>query len=67
MEFNVAPTGGIIMKRFLKNHIYFGRMASRTNDEFIDQADERIVSAPDKMRWFCGMNDMNSTFICQAL
>ena len=54
------------MKRLVKN-LYFGRLASRTDDEFIDCANERVESRKDDLRWFCGMNDMQSTFICQAL
>lgn len=54
------------MKRFF-GRLYLGRLQSRTGDEFIDFANEKVDSHRDSMRWFCGMNDMQSTYICQAL
>ena len=55
------------MKRFFKHHIYLGRMASRVDDEFIENASENMEVQPEVFRWFCGMHDLNATFICQAL
>jgi len=55
------------MKRLFKGHIYLGRLASRTNDEFIDCLDQSMNVRPERLRWFCGMHDLNATFICQAL
>lgn len=55
------------MKRFITHHIYLGRMASRTDDEFIGSIDESLEIRPEAFRWFCGMHDLGSTFICQAL
>ena len=55
------------MKRLFKGHINFGSMAARKGDEFIDQANTSIEVQPEKLRWFCGMYDLQSTFICQAL
>ena len=54
------------MKR-LFNNIILGSMAERRNDEFIDQVDTRVEVKPEGLRWFCGMHDLPSTFICQAL
>ena len=55
------------MKRFFKGHIYFGRLASRTDDEFIGSLSESMEVKPNPVRWFCGMHDLEGTFICQAL
>ena len=55
------------MKRFFNGHINFGTMASRSNDEYIDMANTRCEVRPEGLRWFCGMYDLQSTFICQAL
>ena len=53
------------MKRFF--HIYLGRMADRTDDEFLGCLDEQVMAKPDALRWFGGMHDLEATFICQAL
>ena len=55
------------MKRIFNGHVFLGRLASRTNDEFIDHLDESVEVKPSAARWFCGMHDLNGTFICQAL
>ena len=55
------------MKRFFFFLINFGSMANRAGDEFIDQLNTSVEVRPEKMRWFCGMHDLQSTFICQAL
>ena len=55
------------MKRLFNRHIYLGRLQNRTNDEFIDRVNEKVEAHQDSLRWFCGMNDMQSTFVCQAL
>ena len=55
------------MKRLFKGHIFFGSMNARKNDEFIDCVNEINAVRPEALRWFCGMHDLNSTFICQAL
>ena len=55
------------MKRLFKKHIYFGRLADRTDDEFIANANERMEVRPNALRWFCGMHDLQATFICRAL
>ena len=55
------------MKKFFERHIYLGRMTDRTGDEVIGNANERIEVRPEALRWFCGMHDMEATFICRAL
>ena len=55
------------MKRLFKGHNFLGRLSSRTEDEFIRCVDESIHVKPEGLRWFCGMHDLDSTFICQAL
>lgn len=55
------------MKRLFKGHINFGTMAARRNDEFYGNVNENLEVRPEAMRWFCGMHDLASTFICQAL
>ena len=55
------------MKRLFKGHIILGRMANRTNDEFFDRLNLSPEVKPEGLRWFCGMHDLDSTFICQAL
>lgn len=55
------------MKRFFKQHIYLGRMVNRTDDEFIGCISEELTVRPEALRWFCGMHDLQSTFICRAL
>ena len=55
------------MKRLFKKHIILGTMAGRNEDEFIRNLDESIEVKPEAIRWFCGMHDLNGTFICQAL
>ena len=54
------------MKRFF-NHIFLGRMADRTDDEFIGMADTHVDVKPEALRWFSGMDDLNYTFVCRAL
>ena len=55
------------MKRFIMRHIFIGNMAMRSDDEFFDMADKTMSVRPERLRWFCGTQDMASTFICQAL
>ena len=55
------------MKRLFTTHFYFGRLASRTDHEFLDHEDEALTVQPTLSRWFCGMHDMESTYICQLL
>ena len=55
------------MKRLFKGHIILGSMKARVNDEFIDRANVDVAVRPQGLRWFCGMHDLESTFICQAL
>ena len=55
------------MKRLFKGHIFLGRLASRNEDEFIGCLNDSREVKPDAMRWFCGMHDLEGTFICQAL
>lgn len=55
------------MKRFFKNHIFLGRMANRSGDEFFDMVNQSVEVKPDGMRWFCGMHDLDMTITCQAL
>lgn len=55
------------MKHNIFKGIYFGRLEDRTNDEFILNLPKETQVKPSSFRWFCGMNDMQSTFICQAL
>ena len=54
------------MKRLFKG-VYLGRMASRTDDEFIGNLNESVEVKPEALRWFCGTHDLEGTFICQAL
>ena len=56
-----------MMKRIFRRHIFLGRLASRTDDEFIGSLDESMEVKPEALRWFCGMHDLNGTFICRAL
>ena len=55
------------MKRLFKGHIFLGRLASRTDDEFIGNVNDNLDVQPTALRWFCGMHDLGDTFICQAL
>ena len=55
------------MKRLFKGHFFLGRMIDRTDDEFIGSVNETMEVKPEAMRWFCGMHDLNGTYICQAL
>ena len=55
------------MKRFFKRHIYLGRMVDRTDDEFIGNLNEHMEVRPNALRWFCGMNDLQMSYTCQAL
>ncbi len=54
------------MKRLFTSHIYFGRLANRT-DDFLDQSNEDMNVRPTMFRWFGGMHDMESTFILQMM
>lgn len=51
----------------LSRHFYLGRLASRTEDEFINAYSEDYQVRPDALRWFGGMHDLKETFICQLL
>jgi len=53
------------MKRFF--NIYLGRLADRSDDEFLGCLEERVEVRPDALRWFGGTHDLDATFICQAL
>ena len=55
------------MKHLITNHFYFGRLASRTEDEFLDHVEAESTVRPTMLRWFGGMHDMESTYICQLL
>ena len=55
------------MKNFLHTHFYLGRLASRTDHEFLDTSTEDLNVRPSMLRWFCGMHDMEETFICRML
>ena len=55
------------MKRFIMRHIFIGNMAMRSDDKFFGSADRKVTVRPERMRWFCGTQDMAGTFICQAL
>ncbi len=56
-----------MMKHLFGRHLFFGSMIRRSEDEFIDQVDRNMSVQPTGLRWFCGMHDLDSTFICQAL
>lgn len=56
-----------MMRHLFNGHIYLGRLASREDDEFIGEIRETVEVRPTHLRWFCGMNDLGATFICQAL
>ena len=64
---NVLTKEVVVMKRLFKGHIYLGRMGDRRDDEFIDCVDLSMNVKPEGLRWFCGMHDLDATFICQAL
>ncbi len=55
------------MKHLFQFHIYLGRLADRTNDEFLNQAEVESTVRPTMLRWFGGMHDMESTYICQMM
>ena len=55
------------MKRLFKGHVFLGRMASRTDDEFIGSVSEIQEVKPEGLRWFCGMHDLDAGYICQVL
>ena len=55
------------MKRFFKGHFFLGRMASRTDDEFIENANQHIEIKPEGLRWFCGIHDLDSSITCRML
>ena len=55
------------MKRLFKGHIFLGRMASRTDDEFIHSLSQTVEVKPEGIRWFCGMHDLDSAINCQVL
>ncbi|MBQ8087069.1 MAG: hypothetical protein IJ234_01440 [Clostridia bacterium] len=54
------------MKRNIFSRIYLGRLQDRT-DEFIHNVTDTPRVRPECFRWFCGMNDLSATYICQAL
>ncbi len=55
------------MIKLFNRHFYLGRLASRTDHEFINECSDAIQVHPDAFRWFCGMHDMEETYICQLL
>ena len=55
------------MSKLWNRHFFLGRLANRTDDEFIGEYSDSIQVRPDAFRWFCGMYDMEETFICQLL
>lgn len=56
-----------MMKRLFKGHIFWGRMADRTDDEFIGSVKETVEVRPEGIRWFCGMHDLDSSITCRML
>ena len=58
-----------MMKRLFKSHffLFLGRMADRTDDEFIDHVNETVEIKPEGIRWFCGMHDLDSSITCRML
>lgn len=59
--------GNYMMKRLFKGHIFWGRMADRTDDEFIGNVKEAVEVRPEGIRWFCGMHDLDSSITCRML
>lgn len=56
-----------MMKRLFKSHFFLGRMADRTDDEFIGNVKETVEVRPEGIRWFCGMHDLDSSITCRML
>ena len=55
------------MKRLFNGHIFFGSMAAREGDEFIENAMSEIHVRPTALRWFGGMHDIDCGYVCQVL
>ena len=62
-----SEKGNYMMKRLFKSHFFLGRMADRTDDEFIDHVNETVEIKPEGIRWFCGMHDLDSSITCRML
>ena len=54
------------MKRNV-GHISEERIENRTNDYYTGVQTEMLTAQPDHFRWFCGLHDLDFTFVCQAL
>lgn len=48
-------------------NIRLGLSNIHTEDEFADCAAAQSEVRPDYFRWFCGMHDLEETYICQVL
>lgn len=55
------------MKRLFSTHFYLGRLANLAGDNFSEFKTEEVNVRPTFSRWFCGMHDMESTYICQLM
>ncbi len=48
-------------------HIRFGFAPIEAEDEFANCLNEESSVRPDYFRWFCGMHDLEETYVCQVL
>ena len=55
------------MKRLFKGHIYLGRMLDRGDDEFINELPVFAPVRATTIRWFGGLHDLDSAYLCRAL
>ena len=51
----------------LFSHIRLDLHTIHTEDEFFRSMPTETEVRPDYFRWFCGMHDLEETYICRAL
>ena len=48
-------------------HIYLGNLSKISEPGFNAEKETNVNVRPTMLRWFCGMHDMESTYICRMM
>ena len=55
------------MKRLFPVSIFLGSLSDISEPGFDAKKETEVNVHPTMLRWFCGMHDMESTYICRML
>ena len=54
------------MKRNV-GHTLSGHQENRTNEVWKENPNQMLKAQTDHFRWFCGLHDLDYTYVCQSL